>query len=149
MSDSGHLPLRFDPVRDSRLPPAAVARSDGATLYCRHILWPLAGEEGRAFAEAWFGPEVIAGLPRDRYGNPRGFLHTYCRGEELRWASLSPRAGLGLDDCYRGTWQGKPDQPLLARARDLLDPPPQQHWQTGMAQRLGLDALAIRGIFGP
>ena len=76
--------------------PAAMASADKVHIFCQHLIWPLACEEGRALAEAFYGPEVIAALDRDRYDNPRGYLHTYWRSGDLHWISLTYCTGLGL-----------------------------------------------------
>lgn len=129
------------------MPPAGRARADGVITNCRHIIWPLGAEEGRVLATAFFSAPILGLLPVDRFGAPRGFLHTYCRSQVLLWVGLSPGSGLGLDDAYtvvtEHVGRGTEKKTILLRpASDLpmtLDT--LRPWLRQMAEALDLPQL--------
>jgi hypothetical protein len=126
-----------------------MATREQVTIFCQHLIWPLGCQEGRALAEALYGPEVVAAMDRDRYGNPAGFLHTYCR-TKLHWISVSYEVGHGLWTAIPfpcpipGRVQGDHAAiSTLMRAEDALTRAPDdgQHWRNWFAEKLNMPTL--------
>lgn len=119
-----------------------------------HQVFPLGSAEGRAMAELMFGKSVIAALEKDRYGNPKGWLHTYSTkrewdGHTLEWAMLAPSRTSPMFQAFVMEWREGRTRNLVLRevmgaGADLLPPGVVDDWQVALATDLDLPDINAR-----
>ncbi len=120
------------------------------TRDCVHEAWAMGSTEGRAMAEVFFGPAVVAALPKDRFGAPAGYLHAWSlyhkavrwhAEAELLWVMIAGQRKCGPMAALHAEWRpGKGLEELLARGRSVL-PLAFKDWKMALAEELRLPTI--------